>query len=58
MRFMSVSCTEGGGGYEDSFPELPAVPNSILPDPPGFKSSRGEDVDFVGLLRRFEELKR
>lgn len=42
----------------DSFPELPAVPNSTLPDPPGSTSAGGEDVDFDDLSRRFEELKR
>lgn len=42
----------------DSFPELPAVPNSTLPDPPGSTSAGGEDVDFDDLSRRFEELKK
>ncbi|XP_052807729.1 IST1 homolog [Mya arenaria] len=42
----------------DSFPDLPAVPNSTLPDPPGASSAGGEDVDFDDLSRRFEELKR
>lgn len=42
----------------DSFPDLPAVPNSTLPDPPGSTSAGGEDVDFDDLSRRFEELKK
>lgn len=42
----------------DSFPELPAVPNSTLPDPPGSTSAGGDDVDFDDLSRRFEELKK
>ncbi|XP_052244665.1 IST1 homolog [Dreissena polymorpha] len=54
----NMNFSKGGGGYEDSFPELHAVPNSILPDPPGSKSSGGEGVDFDDLSRRFEELKR
>lgn len=47
-------------GYRpaDSFPDLPQVPNSTLPDPPGSTSAGGEDVDFDDLSRRFEELKR
>lgn len=42
----------------DSFPDLPAVPNSTLPDPPGSTSAGGDDVDFDDLSRRFEELKK
>ena len=42
----------------DSIPDLPPVPNSTLPDPPGSTSAGGEDVDFDDLSRRFEELKR
>ena len=45
-------------GNMDSFPDLPAVPMSTLPDPPGSSSAGGEDVDFDDLSRRFEELKR
>ncbi|KAL4232772.1 Vacuolar protein sorting-associated protein ist1 [Mactra antiquata] len=42
----------------DSFPDLPAVPTSTLPDPPGSTSAGGDDVDFDDLSRRFEELKK
>lgn len=40
----------------DSVPELPSVPNTILP---GFgEPNTGDDVDFDDLAKRFEELKK
>ncbi|XP_062575238.1 IST1 homolog [Saccostrea cucullata] len=49
------------GFTPDAFPDLPAVPNSTLPDPGnsvGGTSAGGEDVDFDDLTRRFEQLKK
>ncbi|XP_061176718.1 IST1 homolog [Saccostrea echinata] len=49
------------GFTPDTFPDLPAVPNSTLPDPGnsvGGTSAGGEDVDFDDLTRRFEQLKK
>lgn len=49
------------GFNPEAFPDLPAVPNSTLPDPGnsvGGSSAGGEDVDFDDLTRRFEQLKK
>lgn len=43
---------------DDTFPELPSVPNNTLPNSVGTTSAGGEDVDFDDLTRRFEELKK
>lgn len=41
----------------DTLPELPSVPNTILPDLGGNGGSNNE-VDFDDLAKRFEELKK
>lgn len=44
-----------------NLPDLPAVPNSTLPDPDqsvGNTSAGGDDIDFDDLTRRFEKLKK
>lgn len=49
----------GKGNMDDTFPELPAVPNNTLPDHSvGGSSAGGDDVDFDDLAKRFEDLKR
>ncbi|GFT64456.1 IST1 homolog [Nephila pilipes] len=40
----------------DSLPELPSVPNTVLPDLG--EPNSGDDVDFDDLAKRFEELKK
>ncbi|GIY43597.1 IST1 homolog [Caerostris darwini] len=40
----------------DTLPELPSVPNTVLPDLG--EANSGEDVDFDDLAKRFEELKK
>ncbi|KAG8201377.1 hypothetical protein JTE90_016852 [Oedothorax gibbosus] len=40
----------------DSVPELPSVPNTVLPD--FGEPNNGDDVDFDDLAKRFEELKK
>ena len=44
----------------DSFPELPSVPNSNLPDIPTDdpNGSKDEGIDFDDLTKRFEDLKK
>ena len=43
------------GGDTIGIPDLPSVPDSV---PVGGATSKGNDVDFDDLTRRFEELKK
>lgn len=42
----------------DTLPELPSVPNTVLPDLDAAPDENSEEVDFDDLAKRFEELKK
>lgn len=42
----------------DTLPELPSVPNTVLPDLDTAPDENSEEVDFDDLAKRFEELKK